>query len=665
MKKMIKKITSLTVACAMIFTMLVSVNVMAAGYDLCISDNFDDCTLESLYSNGWRKGGWWWSPDSKIVSDGGNQYLKFEQNACITYDLDAPINSGKVRIKASMMFEEGTRGAIELIPERTFLNADDEQEELGLYAVCSRGGSKVFGTQTESASVELVSNYTPNVWYDFSIVVDFDKGVYNVSASRDGDVIKQVRNLKPGISGNANAYGLLTELSKIRFRNIRQSSSLYVDNFSAEWIEGEDTQDLVLRSESFENITTDNMQGLGILAMSPTLSFEVPEGIADSKTAVMTNVNSGIRIAMPYALTKGRYNLSYDVYLSGNPYMIELLPTADTGDGLNMAYIDENGNIYHTTYVKDGSCLFASADNGQWITINNIVDLDKKTVTHSVYDASGNQIGGTVTAKGFRNIVGSGYVDQSLTYFRIRNWSSAYPANYLDNFKLSVYNQEPNAGVDGISIYDLNGEQLQDKVRNVSPSLSSINIDFGPEMNAASFENAISFTSEDGAPVDFTYEIDDSDCIIKPNALLKGNTKYILTISPDVMSFSGKRLDNEFVMKFTTGDAAMSALLRGVKIDGNYVYAMPDLEAGKEMTIDTEFVNIANESAPLMWLVIYYNKNKAVMAQNMTAYVGPGSALHENPTFTLPDLMGITSVKVFLWNTQSDMAAYCDNITLE
>ena len=629
-----------------------------------VDENFDSCTsVDDLYENRNWSPGWAGMTGVELNSDGDNKYVMMESGKTLYRNIESSseINSGKYRVSWYVRPKD-TEGncVIQLQPDS------------GDYSIpiqCYKGEIFIYERDTKY----VVSNYVAGEWYEISAVLNFDEKNISVRVSNNGNVLGSVRE-KPmylvDMARPSDDHGYMDKLALIRFQ-CWYSGGYDIDNLKIESISKLTDSDLMIISENFENITIDDTDRLNITTSNGWLPGGVDFGTSDvsaSKTLKMTTHDT--MFAKSFSpLSGGKYKISYSVYFGDSMTVVSVDPSTSE-DGMYLTYITPDGKIYRAT-TESESWYTGKGNIHEWNTIECIVDMDKETIEYTIMDKDGNRIDKPVTVGGFRGKAWPyNEIDvNSIGTFMVRAWSKGgkdTPTDvYLDDFSLSHYIDKPSLDSKSVKMTDSTGNDIDDTLLSVPTSVKTITLDFGCNLDIASLEGALNITDSDGTAVPFTYIADGQSCVITLSSLLKPESEYTLTVLPIVKNTNDDIMQAKYVHKFTTGKSQTIVKLKNITVNGENVTTLNDIEGGDKISINTSVVNQTTDAKDLIWLIAYYDGNALAKVERNTAVAVSGTREVEAQTFTVPnDLSNITEVRVFLWNTLTDMIAYCEPIVL-
>lgn len=632
-----------------------------AGYtdQVILEDYFNNYeSLEDMYANCWAQGEF--GTDAAFSKDGNEAYVTMSGNATsLKYQFDDVISQPeKLRITTTVRMQPDVYGLLELVPSKLTYSAEaGEEQALGLIALCMHDG-KMYAQSFQNKY--CLGSFIPNQWYGVSVIADLKKGTYHIQVSYQDNIVGQYRDLPMVILGEAT-NGQVNDLKSIRYRC--WNGSFDIAGLTVASIEKENERDTVMVSENFENVTMENFSALHIIPTNEekSFSFDKPD-VGETKSVILEERDSGIVKEFP-VISTGRYKVTYSVYLSGTNIMIEALPNSWTGDGMNLAFVSAEGGVYHTGSWNFDENFVARGTLNTWITIENILDIDAKTNTYTVRDASGRQLGNSVVVSGFQDIAASTSLSE-ISCFRIRNWGDV-PA-YVDDFCLAYDYGQPQLTEERVTVKDCFGNAIADFSAEISPAINEIVLNFGAELDEESLVGAVCLIDENGESVPFNDSLNKGKYSLKINSLLKNNTTYTLRVSSGVSNKNHDSMSTPFVFSFTTGKAEFLVEEARVTMDDKEIEALDEVKPNDEVTVHTNLVNASDRTINLNWVIGYYHENRLIKAENRTARAEPGAIDVGVQNFTvLDDLEGITEIKFFLWDTKGGMMPYSETITLK
>lgn len=596
-----------------------------------------------------------WSGATEIIEEGTNKYLKLNGDLNFHFNSDAA-KSGKVRVKASMKFDEG---AIVLGGE--LLGEGQPESLLGFQACYERIVTNVSGTGDEDK--KLVGTLNAGQWYDFCYIVDYETQTYNVGVSTNGTAIAQIRDIPAHIMGSQTAF--LTGLKTLRFRTwAAKTGTGYLDNVSIEVIQAEEDSDRTIVYDDFSNLTDDNYVGYEWRGNDGTNrpSYEVSDE-SHGKSLVLSTIK-GSTVSGLYKklrLTKGQYKVSMAV----KPMGANMIASINTIAGKEGGFFFISGNkLYHSALGAIETYYLCDIDASAWTKIEGIINIGKKKITYTIRDEN-DVIIKKATFDYFRQLSDPSLkIDATIKEIGLRNWSATTEV-YVDDFKVAYYPDTPTLTETDIQFTDYADNILSEMVTGVTPLVKSISLNFGCVLDESSLEDAVSLT--DGVSfVEYTASISDSIYIMEISKALKANTAYTLRVDPKVASAEGAHLGSVFTLNFTTGSNATVIQLKNLTVSGTAVSKLSEIKAGDVLQVNTDFANCSGSAITLAYSIAYYNEDRLVGVETKTAEnIADGTISLAPAAFTVGDLTDVTEINVFLWDNTKDLKAFCTPLVLQ
>ncbi len=636
-----------------------------------MSEDFEQYTTVSggtagtdMFSNRWGTefGADTWGTANLPVLDtttfAGNKVLSFGNSSSAYYHFDdiAIADAGKIRLKTSMNF----------VDNGDYKNAYIELAHSNSWkALAAIVATYVDGDPTATAISTMLNDKTytlvPKVeygkWYDFNVILDYDKGLYNVQVSCEGKVVSQLRDLPMTLYFNSD-NGIAEDFEYIRYRVSK--GGLFMDNVSVEAIKAENDEDRVIIKNDFNGIT-DRNQAYKYYWSSYANKELIYETLDDAHgTSVNLTGRDKYLYAPIRALDSGKYKIKYSYYATGSPINVAF-DTTDAMD-ISLVYVYSDGSMYHTYRGADAQVLMCEPGLNKWITVEHIIDLNARTNSYIVTDESGKVLAEDTVASFISRADYSVTSSGTISKLWLGSWGDG--TCYFDDVEVSYYVEKPSLSAKDITMTDARGAKIEKIADGITPAISKITLNFGNEMNSDSLASGLSLTDENGNAVEFTGTVSGTEYVMTLSNVLKGETSYTLKVLAGVESLDGMKMDTEYSLTFKTGKGESKANLLSVTLDGTAVESVSALKAGDVLTVNTEFVNFGETAADAMWIIGYYNGKQFVGRDSVSAKVPAGALTVDPVEFTMPDLTDITDISVFLWDTNASMKPYCEQITI-
>lgn len=625
----------------------------------------------NLYNNGWSPGIWDWgisnatnAPSIDSTTFAGNKVLAMGNDATqgANFELSNPITEGKVKVKFSMNSPAGERLGFFL---KNQYNNTDAEYDIVLHGSTSAPNSLMRGNVGDNKT--FFFDMTANEWYDIEITIDMDNRVANTRVLKDGKSVGLAKDIP---------FTKTTQLSSFGFMGwktgVNDNKPYYIDNFSVELLDSGETQyDYLIEENNFEGYAAYTELGTAAYTFDPRASASYAlAGGADGKQALQISGNAS-RFAKTIAgATAGKVRISYDIKTDGIA-VVTFVGTNAANAGMNqalLAYVhaDGIGHTYAGIYEDNKLCDYTK---GSWVRIENIIDLDKRTISYAVYDEKGIALGEPYVQNGFEWITRSepGQTIEKLNAFWVRNWGIEGTSVWVDNIKYEYYYGIPSISVASVSARDLAGESVDMTAALITPGLSEIALDFSAELTEESTANgAIKLYEKDGS-AEYTGSVEGEKYVIPLSTPLKGNTTYVIYVDESVATSLGSALGQSFTYKFTTSEAECEVISRGVYKYGTAteLESIDGLAAGDKIVVWADVVNNTYTAQDVTFLVAYYGSNNILKAVDI-APESADAAFSETieREFTLQDMTNIEEIRIYVWDNAVNAIPYCEAINL-
>lgn len=588
----------------------------------------------------------------------GNKVMSFGASSSLYYHFDdiAIADAGKVKFTTSMNFADNgdyKNAYIELA------HSQDWKALAAIVATYVDGDPEAtaIATMLNDKTYTLVPKVEYGKWYDFNVILDYSKGLYNVQVSCEGKVVSQLRDLPMTLYLNA-ANPVAKDFEYIRYRVSK--GGLYLDNVSVEAIKAETDADRVIIKNDFNGIT-DRNQAYKYYWSSYANKELIYETLDDAHgTSVNLTGRDKYLYAPIRALESGKYKIKYSYYATGSPINVAF----DTTDGMDISlmYVYTDGGMYHTYRGADAAGLMCEPGINKWITVEHVIDIKAKTNSYVVTDETGKVLAEdtvpTFISRADYSVTSNG----TIKTLWLGSWGDG--TCYFDDVEVSYHVEKPSLSSRNITMTDAKGDKIEKIADGITPAIATIALDFGNEMNANTIADFVSLKDEAGNEVEYIGEVLGTEYVMTIQSVLKSETSYTLKVLAGAESVDGLKTENDYLLTFKTGKGASKANLLGATVNGTAVSKITELNKGDVLRVNTEFVNFGSDAADAMWIAAYYSGNRFVARESVSKSVPAGALSVEPVEFTMPDLKDITSVSVFLWDTNASMKPYCEQLTL-
>lgn len=457
--KKCRKMLSMLLAITVLLTNLVLVGTVSAAtvdYEVketLLNDNFNSYTKFAGTTD---------SGDMSVAGYGkhvyGSNYAALETidedqalkiaSGCDTvqYTLNEALTEGLVRIKYSGRFGSETSVLYGLEIKGSSAATTD-----GVLAVQAHSGTTIC-TRHGGAGADnevLVSNYTPNAWYDFEIIVNLDTKKYEVTVSKDGSVIKTLSDHDFCAPNN-------TAVNDIKYLAWRSwGNTAYIDDLQVEVLKDPNAVEpgVLPLNDGFETYTTvsggtgkTDMVTVGYGRHLYSDLYGALETVDGNKVMSLSAPNKKVdsiryNIVDKYAPTSGKVKVAFSArYDEGANVRGPEISDITTDEVLGVQV--HSGRI---TTKEGGSdldkyTLLSSYTPDKWYDFVLILDLDKDTydVQISADNKVLNQLFDIPLVCATNRTLGI----SSVKYVGWRNWSAADVGGDIDNLVIEQTEDE-------------------------------------------------------------------------------------------------------------------------------------------------------------------------------------------------------------------------------
>ena len=525
---------------------------------------------------------------------------------------------------------------------------------------------------TGNTSVTPVGTYDTSKWLEVEAVVDTVNALVSTKVTQDGQVIANfpIRGV-PGIDdGQGIRY--------LRFRNL-SGNAMEIDDVKVVH-GGEFASTTVMAEEDFsdfnDDITKNRVGGWLEGIAGAKQNYYVHTDNTGNKmiklypykdTETDKNVAAGITFTTNSYIDRGDVTIDFDAMFEGGNFLCDLIQASTEStsnyDGTTaIRTIGGTSTVTTQYHTGTGPALEQKFELNSWYHYKVVVHPKKSAYDLIMTDAEGTLVNEKYDIP--MNYGSSQNIPQTtFKAVRFRLWNNDNTA-YIDNFKMTYDLERPKLDKSKVSMLDSQGNVIDDILNDVDPALQSITLDFGADLAAAP---EATLTDADGNAVSYTGTVDGTKFVMDIGSVLENNKKYTLFIPADTKSTNGNEMGEAFTMEFTTGEVkATIELVNVTDADGNVVSAIGDIAANDVITVNTTAVNTTSSDDDLTWIMAYYNGNGLNdIDMYPTTTVVSGASLTTMPTFTVKDLTDVSKIKIFLWNTLSEMIPHDEAIELE
>ena len=280
----------------------------------------------------------------------------------------------------------------------------------------------------------------------------------------------------------------------------------------------------------------------------------------------------------------------------------------------------------------------------KWYSYEMILDNSSKTYTVTITDKEDPE---AVAA-------GKGTVPENNGFYGFNMRSGA--EIYLDNIIVETIKAEPKAP--DVSFVKMNGETVTD-IKNVTPSVNEVLLNFGEIMNLRSFDGNISFTKEStGEDVYYNLTSDGTKVCLKDLSLEPGES-YALNVSDNVVSIYGDKVKSGLDISFKVKDSQVSMSLAPLDVK---------LKDFTDTDITINATNTTKEDVLAKLLISYFDENGKIV--EFSGYNTKIPSLTEGtvtvPVTVNPEAKGkAKGIEIMLWESLAEAKPMSDYIEIK
>lgn len=221
------------------------------------------------------------------------------------------------------------------------------------------------------------------------------------------------------------------------------------------------------------------------------------------------------------------------------------------------------------------------------------------------------------------------------------------PAFYIDNFKV----EELDMVYKRMIMRDFAGRDVT-AYTGITPTISAIELLFSAPVDMTSAETGITLKKSDGTEVSFTGETNGNRYILNLASSLAANTEYILSISKTVHAAEGSlTLTEPVTIQFRTGAAQTAAAVT------SFAPEVLSAETDK-ITVNAAAYNADADTLNAVVIAAFYKGDGLANVETADLSVSAGEGKKQSFEFKVPDDIGITSAKLFIWDGFDTMIPY-------
>jgi len=493
---------------------------------------------------------------SLVDSDNGKavSFPVSDSNHGIQYNISGGFSSGEMVVNFSVKSNNANGGALVTFPSGT----GQETGLVGLHMYKGAFTTYVTGYSTGNKSLGKI---TANEWYDISISLDMSNKLYSIQIKHDGEVVGGLSNID--LIKYCSIGDLMSYIGSIRFVDWGKGiggSGYELDNFSLSYVNPESKKNFIVTEANFDS--SDSLSAI------KGWTYDSGVALSDNKLSLPSGLNAQ-----------------------------KALPLTDTGK-LKVEYtLNANGGGAEVLAVStDGEFALATFEGlTEAVTVTNIIDLENYKVTYSVN-------GETETTVDIADKTSGGAL-YNVNAIKVANTGEA--AITVDDLTVSSYIAKPTVSDDVIKVTDAFGKVIS-KGTIVNPGVSTIEIDFGTDIDSESAKTAISLTSNSGDTPTFTVSTRAGKSVLTFDKALKAEETYTLSVSTALESTNGEALETEYSYSFTTDKADIFAEISAPTVGTKAIYTVGQLNSGDTLKLNARVVNSTESNADAVFVVGYY-----------------------------------------------------------
>lgn len=342
-----------------------------------------------------------------------------------------------------------------------------------------------------------------------------------------------------------------------------------------------------------------------------------------------------------------------------------------------------NGLGFSVLFYANGSSGWNSLNGGQGKTKSGVPAAGKWYHVKHTFDIKNQKFSAVYTEKGSQaalhsvntysipdndndNTWKANSVD-NITQFGLQ-CKSTPGTTFFDNVSIKYNYDVPTVTADDITLFNTENA-VQDNWNNVSLLTKAVTVDFGAVMDTATLtnENVYLENKATGDKVDAVLSYEDGVLTINLTEKLLEKSVYKLVISDAVTNVKGGKVEGYTPLEFTTGESKRTAVLTGVYNGSAKVEEFADIKAGDTLTINVSYANSTSDAQSVNIIIAYYKGNELAKAElvkteNIAASV---ATMNYKYNHTVADLTDVTKVKIFSWDSLTNMVPLSKSIILD
>lgn len=630
-----------------------------------INENFDDMTSDTeLKKAGWietssGKAALADSTDTdhgkvlKTTSDKGGYKKTLSQKLKGTYEISESVKLGNANMNI-------------------YIDMGDSGSGTEFNAVHFMNGNIYLCSDTQNRDAFIAGTVEKDKWYTIKTVVDTTAGYYNT----------QVIDESTGLQA-AYRNGIPMKGQSIDFIRVRQWSNGVNAEFDNFYIKtADDAIDTLIFEDDMEGYDDGsgdepkfNYFGWSNINSVPNVTeVNGDKALAIGDSGLLWS-NSWHASALPMAST-GKIQTEFEINIPSGRIGVVELGGGTSGDntvpyGVLPLYFN-NGNwgcgaIYSSELQKYPLGSYIAEE---WYKVVIVADTRSNTYDISIYKADDN------TLMSMQESVPMVYQNQTSpkceqTCLLIRNWTGGETGVsrdtvpfYIDDIKITHIPAVADLDEKYVTMTDAIGNTINDFGKAVTPSINSIELDFGAMMDEATLAGAVKLTSEDG-DVAFSGTSNGSIYKMTLDKMLKENTRYRLTVSDSAKDLKGNSI-SAFTMYFTTKKSELEVSIDGLYSGITKIEEVSGITAGSALNFKLYYSNPSDSDEDVTCIIAYYGADGKMLAtSDKDGVLAANTAKIDSISFAaLSDMSDVDSIKLFVWNSVDEMKPMCVSLTI-
>lgn len=225
-----------------------------------------------------------------------------------------------------------------------------------------------------------------------------------------------------------------------------------------------------------------------------------------------------------------------------------------------------------------------------------------------------------------------------------------------DNLKVS-YGKEvptkPELTAENITLYTAMGDMIADW-SDVTPAVKTVAIDFERSMDTSTLSDATVYVTKKNDEVHIPAILSYAEGLVslKFTGSILDAGAYTINVLGTVENSNDVALGDDFAVDFTVTDGDCEAKVLSVKANASNVFDIADIITGSTVTVAVDYLNATGEAQDLSVIFVAYKGEEMSYveifdADDISATI---TGMTYKPTFTAPDMTGVTEIQVMVWN---------------